>query len=158
MEFCLVTLESKLVALASADATLQSLFGAPPNVFRFFDRQLAQTYYAEGLCCSFRRVSEVRTYTQYGLMNLSQPRIQFDVRASPRYVNGAPEAARNAMNALITWLGTVSFAENNDFDSPPTAPPHSPIFILNQRAGMDYQLNPPVYVESFDVRIFNLEN
>ncbi len=148
-----MTLESKLIALASADSTLQGLFGTAP--FRMFDRQLAQTYYALGLCCSIRRVSEVPIYTQYGLNNMSMPLVQFDVRASPRYVTGAPEAARNAMTALITWLGTVSFAESNDFDSPTTTPPHSPNFIRNKRAGMDFQLEPPVYVESFDVRIYN---
>ena len=151
-----MTLEAKIVMLAQSDPTLQSLFGTSP--MRLFDRQLPQTYYALGLCCSFRRISEVRTYTQFGLMNLSQPRIQFDVWASPHYVNGAAEAARNAMNALVTWLGTVSFAENNDFDSPPTVPPHSPNYILNQRAAMDFQLEPPVYVETLDARIFNLEN
>ncbi len=152
-----MTLEAKITALAQSDPTLQGIFGTAP--FRLYDRQLAQNIpITEGVCARFRRVSSVRTYTQYGLMNLSQPRVQFDVLASSRYVSGAPEAARNAMTALITWLGTVSFAENNAFNSPATAPPHSPNFILNQRAGMDFQLEKPVYVESFDVRIYNLEN
>lgn len=151
-----MTFENKLVTLASADPTLQSYFGTPPSVFRFFDRQLAQTYWAQGLCCSFRVVSTVRDYYMAGLSTLSAPRVQFDIRASPRY-GFTPEQARAARNALITWLGTVSFSESNDFNSPPTSPPHSPNFILNERAGMDVQTDPPVYVESIDVRIYNQE-
>lgn len=152
-----MTFPAKLISLASADPVLQGIFGTSP--MRLFDRQLAQTYYAQGVCCSFRVISTPpRIYTQYGLMALSQPRVQFDVRASPRYVNGATEATRAAKAALIAWLGTVSFSDPNDFNSPPTTPPHAPNFVLNEREGMDFQLEPPVYVESFDVRIWNSDN
>jgi len=151
-----MTLIEKLTTLAPQSTTLQSYFGTSP--FRMFDRQLAQKYIERGPCLTFREVSSVPMYTQYGRINMNQPRVQFDVYVSPRYTNQASTTARAARDAVISWLGTVSFAETNDFDSPVTTPPHFPNFVLNTRAGMEAQSDPPVYVETVDVRIFNLES
>lgn len=145
-----MTAEAKLRALASASAALQAYFGTA--LFRWFDRQLPQGYIKSGPCVRLMRVSTVRTYAQTGLQNLSQPRVQIDV------MDYDPENCRAAAKAVIDWLGTVDFSTDAEFSSPPTTPGNHPNFILNQRAGMDFQLQPPVYVESIDVRLYNLEN
>lgn len=153
-----MTVEEKLTILAPQDATLQSYFGNSP--FRFFDRQEPQKLIQQGPCLLFEHVSDVLTYNHnVGLIPMTQPRIQFSVMVSFRYTNRATHVARAARDAVIAWLNTqVSFAENNNLASPATTPPHFPNFILNKRAGMEPQSDPPVYTEMFDVRIFNLES
>lgn len=145
-------LEEKIRTLASADATLQSHFGTGP--FRWLDRRLLPGYIDKGACVRLMRVSSVFTYSQAGLQNLNQPRVQIDVMSTD------PVEARNAAQAIIDWMGTVSFSETNNFNSPATTPPHSPNFVLNHRSGMEPQPDPkgPVFVETLDYRIFNLEN
>lgn len=159
--------EIKMRSLASADATLQSVFGLGP--FRWFDRRLQPGYIALGSCVRVQRVSSAFLYTMIptpnapgGLGNLNMPRFQFDV------LDLDATACRNAAQALINWFTSVSFAETNDFDSPATTPPHFPNFLLNHRAGEEPQVEPqtgsarkqtgPVWVEILDYRIFNLEN
>lgn len=154
-----VSAESKLRLLATQSVSLQAYFGSPANKFRYFDVNLPQGQIASGACMVVRRISTVWTYEQRGLQNLSQPRFQFDILA-PNTVNGMsdPETGRAAADAVITWLGTVDLASNAQFGSPVTTPPQFPCFVLNQRSGLFYQLSPPVYVQSIDVRLFNLES
>lgn len=154
----MMALEEKLVSLARTEPTLQAYFGSGP--YRIFDRQLPQKYIENGPTLSIQRVSTApRIYTQSGIINQSEPRIQFVVRAlRTATTTDAPVTARAAKAAIIAWLCTVSFANTNNFDSPATAPPHSPNFVLNEWSGMDYALEPPAYVERFDVRSYNLEN
>ena len=153
-----MTIEQKLTLLAPQDATLQSYFGTNP--FRCFDRQLPQKLIERGPCLIFQHISDVLSYNQIvGLIPMSQPRMQFTVQVSFRYTNQASHVARAARDAVINWLNTqVSFAENNNLASPATTPPHFPNFVLNKRASMEPQSDPPVYTEMFDVRIFNLES
>ena len=155
-----MTIEEKLTLLAPHEATLQTYFGAPPATFRCFERQLPQKVIQQGPCLTFRRVSSVHMYSQtVGLIPMTQPRMQFDVWVSPRYTNQSTVVARAARDAVINWLNTqVSFADPNNFASPATTPPHFPNFLLNTRAGMEVESDPPAYVETFDVRIYNLEN
>lgn len=144
-----VTAEAKLRALARADATMAALFGSP---FRWFDTQQVPNYIAEGPCVRVLRVSTARAYSMSGLQNLSGPRFQFDV------LDREAETTRQAAAALIDWLGTISLAQNNQFASPPTTPPQFPNFVLNQRGGMEPGTTTPVFVQSIDVRLYNLEN
>jgi hypothetical protein len=98
------------------------------------------------------RISTVRQYEQRGLNPMSQPRFQFDVR------HPDPETARSAAAAVVAWFGGVDLASNDQFGSPAVAPHQFPSFLLNQRAGMDYELQPPVFVQHLDYRFSNLEN
>lgn len=149
--------EEKFRTLAIAEPTLQPYFGTGP--YRVFDRQMPQKYIESGPCLTFRRVSTVpRMYAQTGIVNQSEPLVQFDIRVWGKVTPNAPEVARAAKAAVIAWLNTISFANTNNFDSPITTPPHSPNFLRNERSSLDYQLEPPAYVETFDYRIYNLEN
>lgn len=146
-----MTPEVKLRSLAAADATLAGYLTGSNNTFRWFDRQVAQNYFQSGPCVRVIRVSTVRMYMQTGVTNVSACRFQIDV------LSVDPEQARAIAAAIIDFLGTVDLAGDYQFGSPVTTPPQFPNFILNQRAGMDYQLQPPAYVETLDARIFNLE-
>lgn len=152
-----MTPEAKLRTLAAASSALQAYFGTTP--FRWFDTQLPQGQISSGACVVVKRVSTVRTYQQTGLQDLSQPRFQIDVLA-PNTVNAEadPESGRAAAAAVITFLGTINLASTDQFGSPTITPPNFPNFVLNQRDGMYFQLQPPCFVQSIDIRVFNLEN
>jgi len=152
-------LETKVRLLAASDATLQSHFGTSP--FRWFDRRLLPGYIQAGTCARVLRVSTVSDYSQFGLMNLNQPRLQIDV------LSFDSDEARSAVSAVMAWMDSVSFAESGSFGSPPTNPLNSPNFLLNRRSSMEAQVEQPsastsaspgpVYVETLDYRLFNLE-
>lgn len=146
-----MTAEVKLRTLAIADATMQSHFGTPPAVFRWFDIQLDPRRVSGGTCLRARRISTFRRYVQAGLNPLSEPLFQFDV------LDLDPETARAAAADLIEFLGTVDLSSGAQFGSPATTPKHFPAFVTNQRAGLEPIPDPAVYVESVDVRFFNLE-
>jgi len=140
-----MTPEVKIRTAASQDPTLQGYLGGSPftlNGFRWFDTQIEQSAIKLGACVRAFRVSTIRTYSFQGIQNISQPRFQFDV------LSPDPELARTIAAYMIQWLGTVSFGNiSTQFAN----------FVLNQRSGMDYQLQPPVFVQTLDVRIWNLE-
>ncbi len=148
--------ETKLRLLASQDVTLQSFFGTNP--FRWFDEQLVQGQISIGCCVVVRRISTVRTYEQRGLQDLSQPRFQIDV-LPPATTNRQqdPETGRQAANAVIQFLGTCNLATTDQFGSPVVTPRNFPNFVLNQRATMYPDLQPPVMAQSIDIRVYNLE-
>lgn len=143
---------AKIRTLAQLDPTLSALFftGVP----RWFKQRIQPGYINKGLCVRVSKPTTVFGYTQYGLMNLNKPLMQFDVMGFDS------TAVQAATIAVINWMGTVSFAETNDFDSPSSTPPHSPNFLLNRRSGMEAQEDPPgpVFIETLDFRIYNLEN
>lgn len=143
---------AKIRTLAQLDPTLSALFftGVP----RWFKQRIQPGYINKGLCVRVSKPTTVFGYTQYGLMNLNKPLMQFDVMGFDS------TAVQAATIAVINWMGTVSFAETNDFDSPATTTPHSPNFLLNRRSGMEAQEDPPgpVFIETLDFRIYNLEN
>jgi len=143
---------AKIRTLAQLDATLSALFFTGTQ--RWFKQQIQPGYISKGLCVRVSKPTTVFSYTQYGLMNLNKPLMQFDI------LGFDSTAVQAATIAVINWMGTVSFAETNDFDSPATTPPHSPNFLLNRRSGMEAQVDPPgpVYIETLDFRIYNLEN
>ncbi len=94
----------------------------------------------------------MRTYSQTGLQNLSQPLMQIDV------MDLDSETCITARDAVISWLGRVDFSTSEQFDSPTTTPQHFPNFVVNQRSGLEYQTDVPIPVETIDVRIYNLES
>lgn len=149
-----MTAEVKLYTLASANASLQAVFGTP--VFRWFDTQIPQGVVvpgdtAQSAAARLLRVSTVRSYIQTGLVNLSAPIFQLDI------LHPLAETARAAMSAVIAWLGTIDLAGTYQFGSPVTTPPQFPCFVLSQRGGLAYEFEPPVFVQSLDFRLYNLE-
>lgn len=145
-----MTAETKLRTLASADAALQLIFGTP--LFRWFDKQLPQGYIQRGACARVISVSTAPLYEMAGLNPMNRIRFQIDV------LHLDPEAARAAASAVILFLNTgADLASNAQFGSPTVTPRQFPNFILSQRGGMDYREQPPVHVETIDVRVYNLE-
>ena len=142
--------EEKLFSLAKANPIMQSYFQGA-GAFRWFGRQLAQGDVQQGTCLRYHRVSTVRPYYMGGISSMSQPRFQLDI------VDLDPVRARQAKKAVIDFLGTIALSQAAQFGSPITSPTQAPNFVLNERAGMDYQLKPPAYVETVDVRFFNEE-
>jgi len=154
------------MSYTSAEVKLRTLAIADPNVSaavgtRWFDRRLLPGYINQGTCVRAFRVSTIRTYSQAGLQNLSQPRFQIDV------LDFDADTARSVAATIIDFLGTISLAQNNQFNSPYSTPPQFPTFLLGQRAGMEAQVdasgNPlaskgPIFIESLDIRLYNLEN
>lgn len=151
-----MTAEVKMRSLAQQDDTLQSFFG-DGGIFRWFDRQLQPGYLKVGKSCiRVRRISTVRQYahetaTARSLSRMEQPRFQIDV------LDYDAERARSAASAFIDWLATVDFSSDSQFASPVISPTRHPNEVLNQRADMDFTLQPAAYVETLDVRIFCLE-
>jgi hypothetical protein len=151
-----VTAEVKLRTLAQQDVTLQSWFFTDGQV-RWFDRQLAPNYLKlNKACVRVRRISTVKihsheTDTQRSANRQVQPRFQIDI------LDFDAERARSAAAAICDWLATVDFSTDDQFSSPVTSPRRHPNFVLNQRADMEFSTQPPAYVETLDVRIFDLE-
>lgn len=143
---------AKIRTLAQLDPTLVGIFGAGP--FRWFKQRLEPGYIGRGLCVRVSKPTTAYGYTQYGLMNLNRPLMQIEVMGFDS------TAVQAAAIAVINWMGTVSFAETNDFDSPATTPPHAPNFLLTRGSGEEAQVDPPgpAWVEILGFRIFNLEN
>lgn len=152
-----MTAEVKMRTLAQQDDVLLSFFRSDSNgTFRWFDRQLQPGYITQGTCVRVRRVGTVRQYahetrTRRSVSDMAQPRFQLDV------MDYDPERARSAAAAISDWLATVDFSSDAQFASPRTSPTRHPNFVLNQRAGMEPELQPPVYVETLDIRIFDQE-
>lgn len=146
-----MTAEVKIRTLASADATLQSHFGAGP--FRWFTNgDLPQGYYAQGTCLRMRRISSVGLMEMRGLNPLRGIRFQLDV------IDVDAETARAAAAAVVAWFQTISCAQQNQFGSPVTTPPQFPNIFLNQRHDQEFQLQPRGQVEILDYRVWNSEN
>ena len=148
--------EAKIRTLAQQDATLQSWFFTDGQI-RWFDRQLVPNYLKIGKACvRVRRISTIRLYsketdTQRSANRMEQPRFQIDV------LDYDAERARSAASAICDWLATADFSSDAQFASPVTSPKRHPNFVINQRADMEFTTQPPAYVESLDVRIFDLE-
>jgi hypothetical protein len=150
----MTSVETKLRTLASANATLQGDLGTSP--FRWFDRRLVQGALTppnpitgpvpNTTCVRVLRVSTGQDgfYNQGGQGNIEQPRIQIDV------LDYDPEIARQVAADIIAFLSSVSL-----MSATPTNPTQCTNFRLNQRAGIEFQLDPPAYVETLDYRIWN---
>lgn len=146
-----MTPEVKMRTLAAADPVLQSWF-VTGGIVRWFDRQLPPGYLKVGAACvRVRRISTVRQYAHDTILDMTQPRFQIDV------LDFDAERARAAAAAIKDWLGTVDFSTDDQFASPTVTPKAFSNFVLNQRADMEFTTQPPAYVETLDVRIFNKE-
>lgn len=84
-----------------------------------------------------------------GINKYTQIRLQLDIRHTD------PEQARACASAVIDFLNTVNLAVTGGAVTPTAK--QAPVFILNQRTGLDYQLQPPVNVQTLDIRLWNLE-
>lgn len=149
--------ELKLRTLAAANATLAAALtftvqgGA--SVFCWFDRQLAQGDLgakADGRCCvTVQRVSTMPRQLQGNqggpVQNISQPRFQVNV------VSYNAEQARQVARLVSNFMMSVSLLANS------SNPSQNPNFLLNERAGMLPQLQPPAYTEIQDWRVWNNE-
>jgi hypothetical protein len=152
-----MTFEARFRTLAQQDETLAGIF-CENGICRIFDRQLAPNYLKVGKTCArVRRISTVRmhtheTATRSSLNRIAMPRLQIDV------LDFDAERARAAAKAIVDWLTTVAdFSSDAQFDSPVTTPTRRPNTILNQRADMEYAVQPPAYVETLDIRVMDLE-
>lgn len=139
-----MTCESKLRTLAAANAGLQAIFGTNP--FRYFDTQLPQNQAYPSMVV-WRVSTAIDTLMDSGYSKFTQPRLQFDIR------HPDPEAARAAASAVIAFLNTVDLAVSGGVVNGRQAP----CFVLNQRTGLDYALQPPVSIQTLDVRVYNFE-
>lgn len=137
------TAEVKLRTLAAANVTLQGLLGTTP--FRWYDVQHVQNSALPAV--TVRRISTATDYLMQGRTLIDRPRFQIDVRDTDH------EHARLVAKAVIAFLDTLDLNATGGTVTGPNAP----TFLLNQRAGMDFQITPPVPVQTLDVRLFNLE-
>lgn len=153
--------EEKLRILAQQNAALAAaltftIAPATPPQFLWMDRQLAQN--ALGLrsdnrtCVTVRRVSTVST--PFGNMgnpvgDLQTMRLQLDV------IDYNAERARQVATLVTAFMMSISLCWSGAFGSPQTAPSQNPNFLLNERAGMFFEVQPPAYVETQDWRVFN---
>jgi hypothetical protein len=155
-----MTAATKLRTLASADATLQSYFGTGigTDVFRWFFIQLPPKYFTQqspipptgGTVATLQPISAQYLYAQEAPVNLTKPRFQLVIR-DPNV-----DTVDSAALAVINWLATVCFANDDQFQSPPITPRQFPNFVVSTRPGLDVQLKPPVPSYMIDFRIWNL--
>ena len=151
--------ELKLRTLAAQNAALVAALALPsPTNFGWFDRQLAQSDIGKPsdnrTCVTVRRISTQATAVanQGGPNQALRPiRFQLDV------IDYNAERARYVATLVAAFMASVSLCWTGEFASPQTQPSQNPNFLLNERAGMLPQLQPPVYVETQDWRVWNVE-
>lgn len=146
--------ELKLRNRAAANAGLVSALTWPnaagTQIFQWFDRQLAQGdlgVRSDGRAAvTVTRVSSMpRITNQSGVTNLSQIRLQVDCYAY------SAEQSRQVAAAVTAFMASMTLCSAS-------APNQNPNFLMNERAGMAYQLEPPAYVQTQDWRVFNRED
>lgn len=150
-----MTAETKIRMLASTDATLQGFFGtgAGADVFRWFHLQLPPGFIIQPTgktCATVQQIGSQFMYAQEAPVELTKPRFQITIR------DPNPNVVNNATLAVMSWLATVCFANDDQFQSPPITPRQHPNFIVSVRPGLDVQLKPPVPTQQIDFRIWNL--
>ena len=139
----MISCESKIRALAMLDPALVADLG-PPDAFRFFDRRLPQGQLtAANACVVAQRVSTIIPYNQGGITPLTQIRIQIAVLSQNAENARRIAADVKAFFASVTLCATERSAPN---------------FLLNQRADVLPQLEPLVYREILDYRVWNRED
>lgn len=140
-----MSLEERIRDAAAADPTISGIFGSgSPLLLRWYNTQLPPGNVPKaGTCLRAQRISTSPLYGMQGLFQTNWVRMQFDI------LDLSSITALTASDAIINWLGTVSFGN---------LPDQFANFLLNQRGGLQPQLQPPVYVQTLDFRIFNLED
>jgi hypothetical protein len=136
--------ESKLRSLAMLDTALVADLG-PPTAFRWFDRSLPQGQLTQAnACVSVQRLGTLPMYNMGGLTALTRPRLQINVFAY------SGERARQIASDVDAFLAGVSLVE-----SPRSG---APTLKLDQRSDVLAALEPLVYVEILDYRVWNRED
>jgi hypothetical protein len=153
--------EMKLRLLASANAPLVAAltFATPagPNAFLWFDRQLQQGDIGKQsdnrTAVAVKRVStapRAQNGNQGGaVQNIAQVRIQIDI------TDYNAERARQVAQLVTNFMQSISLLSAGEFSSPVTQPSQNPNFLLNERSGMLFNLQPPAYTHIQDWRIWN---
>ena len=147
---CELKLRTRAAANAGLIAALTWPNAAGNQIFQWFDRQLAQGDLgsrADGRAAvTVTRVSSLpRINNQSGTTSLSQPRLQVNCYAY------SAEQARQVAAAVTAFMSSMTLCSAS-------APSQNPSFLLNERAGMVYELEPPAYVQTQDWRVFNRED
>jgi hypothetical protein len=146
--------ESQIRAAAAIDPVLPGLLTDGAGPFRWFNVQLPQG--SEFPAVLVRRISSIHMYThdirtlgggeQANRSELEQILFQFDV------ISAQAEQGSQVYGAVR------SFLDNLDLTGPDTGDfAQWGAFILSQRAGMSFQLQPPAWVQTIDARIWAVE-
>jgi hypothetical protein len=139
----MISAESKLRALAMTDPALVADLG-PVGAFRWMDRRLPQGLVtASNACVVVQRISTITPYNQGGITPLTQVRLQIAV------LSQNAESARAIAADVKAFLASVTLC---------ATPFAAPNFLLNQRADLLPQLEPLVYREILDYRVWNRED
>lgn len=139
----MISAESKIRSRALLNTALVADLG-PPEAFRWFDRRLPQGQLtAANACVTVQRISTITPYNQGGITQLTQVRIQINV------LSQNAENARQIAADVKAFMAGVSFCATNYA---------APNFLLNQRADLLPQLEPLVYREMLDYRVWNRED
>ena len=139
-----------------ADLTWPNTKGDP--LFQWFDRQVVQGDLGKPsdgrYCVTVQRISSGPRVSNMGSPNtpLSQPRFQINI------VGYNSETIRSIANDIVLFMNSISLAWDGYYQSPVTGPSQNPCFLLNERAGMLPQLQPPAYVWTQDWRVYNRED
>lgn len=116
----------------------------PPTAFRWFDRMLAQGQVtATNACATCQRISTITTYLMGGPSPLTQVRLQISIYA----LNA--ERARQIAADVDAFLASVTLC---------ATPSSAPNFKLGHRSDLLADLEPLVYREILDYRIWNRED
>lgn len=153
--------EMKLRLLAQANGPLAAAltFATPagPGAFLWFDRQIAQgdigAQSDNRTVVAVKRVStspRQQNGNQGGpVQNIALIRIQIDV------TDYNAERARQVAQLVTNFMGGISLLDAGAFGSPVTTPNQNPNYLLNERSGMLYNLQPPAYTHIQDWRVWN---
>ncbi len=129
----------RLRAAAFADATLQSLLGAPLNRFRWYDRQLVQGSALPAVVV--RQISGNDEYVDAGRLPTSFSRYQLTIWAET-------QASAQAVDAAIT-----DFAGNFNSSGLPGLSSY-PNYILLRRQAIYAPTDPGKYLQSLDINFW----
>lgn len=135
-------IEQKIRQAASLSTALQAFFG-PPSAFRWYDIQMVQGSALPAAVV--QGISKLPTYRR--VASGGEPRLSLEaerVQVTVRHTD--PVQARAAAEAV------VQFMDVTDFTGAGQQPAN---FLLNQRSGIDVQLEPHPYTETLDFRIWN---
>jgi len=147
----------KIVTLASASSTLQTLFGVHP--FRWTKWPLTQGYIpkrrgdlAPGGGTSsvrYKLISAVSAVLQQGQSTLEMCRLQIDV------MDLSPEVCDRSAFAIEDFLGTINLVTGQQFGSPVVTPNNFPTFLNNRREFIEPLPSVVCYGISIDLQCWN---
>jgi hypothetical protein len=150
----------KLRLLANQNTALAAALTFPtpagPNAFLWFDRQIAQgdigAITDNRTVVAVKRVSTSpqRFANQGGpVQGIALVRLQIDI------ADYNAERARQVGQLVTSFMQSISLLDSGEFNSPMTSPNQNPNYLLNERSGMLFNLQPPVYAHIQDWRCWN---